>query len=120
MSIKAIINGASSFYGIRKGSTSLNGKSFTPIYTEMTKYPMVIHAVNFMANDKVTHLWRIVIDGEKAFPFTDEGTIHPNKLMNIMPVKVASGCYLSIEVKSKINDDKDVIIMDELDIEEMR
>jgi len=120
MSIKTIIHGASSFYGIRKGSTSLNGKSFTPIHSELTKYPLVIHAVNFMANDKITHMWRITIDGVKAFPFNDEANIHPNKLMNIMPVKVGSGCFLSIEVKSKIEDDRDIIIMDELDIEEMR
>ena len=118
--VKRLIYGATSFFCIKKGSCALSGKSFVPIYEEMTKLPMEIHSLEFTCEEKIPKMFRITVDGEKVFPYTDESQIQPNKTMFVTPVKIAVGSYLQIEVKSTISEDKSVIILSELCIVEER
>jgi len=118
--IKRLINGTTTYYKILKGSGELNGISFTPILSKKVECRTIIHSVEFKCNDKIIHSWRITVDGEKIFPFTEFARIHSEKLMPIMPVSIKKGSYFQIEVVSSDKDDRDIIILTELDIVEER
>lgn len=121
--IKQIINGikrsllGSTFkFTDRKGSTSFNGASWVEIYHEMIETPIKLISVTFLMENQVTGEYRIVVDGKKIFPFGDFSQIESGSTRNfLIPIEIASGSFLQIEVRSGINN-KNVIIMDEMAI----
>lgn len=112
--IKRSIYGSTYKFTTKKGSTSFNGASWISVFNETTKYPSKIVSITFMMENKTPGKYRIVIDGEKIFPFGDFNSIDNGVTRNfIIPIAVAANSYLQIEVRSEINN-KNVIIMDEM------
>lgn len=117
--LKRILLGSTYKFNIRKGSTSLNGASWVPIFTEMTETPVKLVSVTFLMENQVSGEYRIVVDGEKIFPFGDCSNIESGITRNfLIPVEVAAGSFLQIEVRSGINN-KNVVILDEIAVIEV-
>lgn len=117
--IKRFLMGETYKFATRKGSTSLNGSSWVPIFTERTETPVKLISIEFLTEKDVNCEYRIVVDGEKIFPFGDFSKVESDVTRNFMlPISVAAGEYLQVEVRSGINN-KNVIIMSELAIIEV-
>lgn len=117
--IKRILMGETYKFNTRKGSTSFNGASWVEIYKEMIEFPLKLISVTFIMENTIPGEYRIVIDGEKIFPFGDFSQIENGVTRNfIIPINVATGSFMQIEVRSGINN-KNVVIMDELAIIEV-
>ena len=113
--LRRLIYGETYKFTTRKGSTSLNGASWTTIYEEMTDDPLKLISVEFVADTGVPPEYRIVVDGEKIFPFGDVAEMKKDTMTFLMPISVASNSYLEIEIRGQIKD-KGVVIMRELAI----
>ena len=59
------------------------------------------------------------MNGEKVFPFNDFNPMD-SEFHNLMPINVAAGELLDIEVKSRNSGYKGIVIVQELDVIEMR
>ena len=117
--IKRFFIGSTDKFCTRKSSTSFNGASWVQIYKEMTKTPLKLVSITFLMEDQINGEYRVVIGGEKIFPFVEYSQIENGTTRNfIFPINVAAGSYLQIEVRSGINN-KNVVIMDELAIIEV-
>lgn len=117
--IKRFLFGSTSCFTTRKGSTSFTGASWTQIYKEMTKTPLKLVSITFLLENTIPGEYRIVVNGEKIFPFGDFSQIENGVTRNfILPVNIVAGSFLQIEVRSGINN-KNVIIMDEMAIIEV-
>ena len=114
--LKRLLFGNTYKFTNRKGSCSLSGSSWVEIYSEMTKTPLKLISINFLMENKISAEYRIVVTGEKIFPFSDFSPIENDITRNfLMPIEIAAGSFLQIEVRSDIKN-KNVIIMDELAI----
>ena len=117
--IRRLVMGSTYRFCSRKGSCSLSGASWTEIYHEMTETPLKLISVTFLTEDTVPGEYRIVVDGEKIFPFGDFSNIENGITRNfLIPINVSAGSFLQIEVRSGINN-KNVCIMDELAVIEV-
>lgn len=112
--IKRFLFGSTSYFTTRKGSTSLLGASWISIFTEITENPIKLVSVEFLTEKTVPVEYRICVDGQKIFPFSDCSHVESGISRNFMlPINIASNSYLQIEVRGSIND-KSVIILSEL------
>lgn len=112
--LKRFFYGSTYKFSTRKGSTNFNGPSWIPIFTETTKNPIKLISIEFLTEKDVLCEYRIVVGGEKIFPFNDYSKIENGVSRNfILPIEVAASEYLQIEVSSDVGN-KNVIIMSEL------
>lgn len=117
--IKRFLFSSTSCFTTRKGSTSFAGASWTQIYKEMTETPLKLISITFLLENTISGEYRIVVNGEKIFPFGDFSQIESGVTRNfILPVSIAAGSFLQIEVRSGINN-KNVVIMDEIAVIEV-
>ena len=118
--LKRLIYGATTHFSIIQSSCALRGTSFTSLWTERMEYPCQIVALEIKVEGNNKAEFRICTDSHgKIFPFADTNTV-PNGIVNIIPVDVAAGELLSIEVKGMSASDKFVVILSELNIIERR
>ena len=117
--LKRLLYGSTYKFTTRKGSTSFRGASWVEIYREMLKDPVKLISISFLMENQVTGEYRILCDGTPIFPFGDFSQIENGVTRNfLIPISVAAGSFLQIEVRSGINN-KNVIIMDELAVVEI-
>ncbi len=118
-SLKRLLYGNTYRFTTRKDSISLNGSSWVPIFTETTKIPLKLISIEFLTEKGIPCEYRIIIDGEKIFPFTDCSNIENGISRNfLIPINVAADSYLQVEIRSGINN-KNVVIMSELAVIEV-
>ena len=118
--IKRLLLGETYKFATRKGSTSLSGASWTEIYRETLEYPTKLISIEFLTEKDITTEYRIVVDGEKIFPFGDFSVVENGVTRNFMlPISVAAGSFLQVEMRSDINN-KNVVILNELAVVEIR
>ena len=89
------------------------------MYQERTQYPLQIVGIQFQCTPDAQGEWRATVNGEKVFPFNDFNPMD-SEFHNLMPISVAAGELLDIEVKSRNSGYKGIIILQELDVVEMR
>ena len=119
--IKRLLFGPTSYFVIRQGSSAFRGSSFVRVYREVIEYPMKILGIQFLGQKQNLGEYRILVDGEKIFPFGDVNSIEVGVLRNfVMPIEVSAGSLLEIEVRSGNPAERSVIVLDELDCLEMR
>jgi hypothetical protein len=104
---------------IQQGSTSLRGNSFVELYKERLEYPIQILALDIKIEKNIVAEWRILSNGVKIFPFADVNII-PDGIVNIIPVNVAAGSLLTIEVRGTNPKASNVVILSEMDVIEQR
>jgi hypothetical protein len=117
--LKRLIYGATSYFVIKQGSCALQGQSFVELYREQLKYPTTIMALDIKTEKGVVVEFRICADGEKIFPFTDVNAV-PDHLVNIIPIDVATGTFLTLEVRGLNPRDNFVVVLSEMDCLERR
>jgi len=117
--LKRLFFGSTSVFAVRNGSAAFNGASFTTVYEERTQYPLRIVGIQFAIQTDAFGEWRITVNEEKVFPFSDINSMD-SEFHNLMPIEIAAGELLQIEVKSRNADHKGVVILQELDVIEMR
>jgi len=117
--LKRIMYGPTSKFMVKQGSTSLRGTSFVDLYTERLEYPIQIVALDIKIEKNIVAEWRILSNGIKIFPFGSANTI-PDGIVNIIPVNVAAGSLLTIEVRGTNPKASNVVILSELDVIEQR
>ena len=118
-SIKRILYGETYKFTTKKSSTSLMGSSWTPIFSEMVENPLKLVSIEFLTEKDVICEYRILVNGEKVFPFTDCSNMENGVTRNfLIPIKIAADSYLQIEIRSGINN-KNVVIMSELAVIEV-
>ena len=117
--LKRLIYGATTHFSIIQSSCALQGASFISLWTERMEYPCQIVALEIKVENKHQTMWRIIVDGEKVFPFADENSV-ADGLVHVMPVEVAAGSMVSIEVRGMSASDKSVVILSELNLIEKR
>ena len=119
--IKRLLFGSTSHFVIRQGSGAFRGVSFVEIYRERVEYPIKILGIQFVGQNQCLGEFRIIVDGVKVFPFAETNPIEVGVLRNfVVPIEVATGSLLEVEVRSSNPRERGVIIMDELDVVEMR
>ena len=119
--IKRLLLGSTSYFEIRQGSCAFRGRSFVTIYRERVRYPVNIMAIQFLFQGTGVGEYRICVNGNKVFPFADTNPIEPSVLRNfIVPIRVAAGALLEIEVRGSDPNERSVVVLDELDVVEMR
>lgn len=117
--IKRAIYGTTTHFSIRQDSCALRGTSFTSLWAERTEYPTTIVAIDIKIENKHRAMWRIMVDGEKVFPFADENSVVEG-LVHIMSVEIAAGSLVGVEVRGMSATDRNVVILSELDVVEKR
>jgi len=114
-SMKRLIYTPTSYFTIQTGSTTLRGISFVELYKERLIYPIQILALDIKIEKNVVAEWRICVDDEKVFPFSDVNTV-PDGIVNIIPVEVAAGKLLTVEVRGTSPKATNVVILTEMDV----
>ena len=117
--IKRSLFGPTSHFAVRQGSSAFRGSSFVEIYREDVEYPMKILGIQFLGQNQCLGEYKILVNGEKIFPFGDTNPIEVGTLRNfIVPINISSGSLLAIEIRSSNSQEKSVIVLDELDVVE--
>jgi hypothetical protein len=116
--LKRLFFGSTSVFAIRSGSAAFNGASFITVYKERTQYPIRIVGIQFAIDTSAFGEWRMTVNGEKVFPFSDINSMD-SEFHNLMPIEIAAGEFLQIEVKSRNSDYKGIVILQELDVVEI-
>lgn len=117
--LKRILFGSTYKFTTRKGSTSLSGASWIPIHTEMTETPLKLVSIEFIIENEVIAEYRIVVNGDKIFPFGDCSQIKNHVTGNfLIPIEIAANEYLQVEVRGGIKANN-VIILNELAVIEV-
>lgn len=114
--IKRLICGYTSHFNVWKDSCALAGKSFESILSRRVEYPTTICAIEFLMEKDCKAMYRIMVDGIKVFPFNEENKVENDLNRQLIPVKIAAGSYLQIEVRGIDPDQKNVVILNELDV----
>lgn len=117
--LNRLVFGYTSVFAIRGGSATFNGASYASVYKERTQYPLQIVGIQFQCTPDAQGEWRVTVNGDKVFPFNDFNPMD-SEFHNLMPISVAAGELLDIEVKSRNSGYKGVIILQELDVVEMQ
>lgn len=118
-SLKRLIYTPTSYFTIQQGSISLRGISFVELYKERLNHPIQIVALDIKIEKNIVAEWRILSNGIKIFPFADVNII-PDGIVNIIPVNVAAGSLLTIEVRGTNPKASNVVILSEMDVIEQR
>ena len=117
--IRRLLFGSTSFFAARSGSVAINGSSFASVYSERSQYPLRLVGIKFTVDPSAQSEWRITVNGEKIFPFSDvnnlDGDYH-----SLISIEIAAGERYDIEVRSRNQNYNGIIILEELDIIEMR
>ena len=116
--LRRLIYGKTYKFTTRKGSTSLNGASWTSIYHEMTENPLKLVSIEFVADTEIAPSYRLLVNGDKYFPFSDIAEMKKDTMTFIIPISIAANEYLDIEIRGQIKD-KGVVIMRELAVVEV-
>lgn len=111
--------GYTSVFSVRSGSATFNGSSYASVYQERTQYPLRIVGIQFQCELSSQGEYRISVNGNKVFPFNDFNPMD-SEFHNLMPINVAAGELLDIEVRSRNQGYKGIVIVQELDVVEMR
>lgn len=116
--IKRLFLGSTSVFVVRSGSSALHGASFASVYQERTIYPIRIVGIQFQCDPSAQGEWRICVEGDKVFPFD----INPmdSEFHHLMPIDISAGSLFCVEVRSRNQQQKGVVILAELDVVEMR
>ena len=117
--LKRWLFGATSVFAVRSGSSAFHGVSYASVYQERTQYPLQIVGIQFQCTPDSQGEWRVTVNGDKVFPFNDFNPMDSD-FHNLMLISVAAGELLDIEVKSRNSGYKGIIILQELDVVEMR
>lgn len=117
--VKRLLFGANTFFTVRSGSMPVNGSSFATVYSERLKYPIRIVGVKFIVDPSGQAEWRITINGEKCFPYNEINNLD-SEYHSMVPIEVAAGELLAIEARSRNKEYSGIIILEELDIIELR
>ena len=118
--IKRLLYGATSVFGVRNGSAAFSGSSFVQVYKERTKFPLHIIGIKFAVSPDALGEWRICVEGiGKVFPFSEVNPMDSD-FHNIIPIEIAAGSLFCIEVRSRNPQQKGIVILEELDVVEMR
>ncbi len=80
---------------------------------------MRIVGIQFQCDPSAQGEWRICVEGDKVFPFSEVNPMD-SEFHNLIPIEIAAGGLLEIEVRSRNQQQKGVIILEELDVIEMR
>ena len=117
--IKRLFLGSTSVFAVRNGSAAFSGNSFAQVYRERAAYPLRIVGIQFQCDPSAQGEWRICVNGDKVFPFSE---INPmdSEFHNLIPIEIAAGELLEIEVRSRNKEYHGVVILEELDVIEMR
>jgi len=111
--LRRLIYGETYKFTTRKGSTTLNGASWVSIFSEMTNDPIKLISVEFVTDTSVPPEYRICVDGEKIFPFGDVAEMRKDSMTFLMPISIAAGSFLQVEIRGSIKD-TGVVIMREM------
>ena len=117
--IRRAFFGSTSVFAVRSGSCPMLGNSFAIIHQERTQDPLRVVGVQFAADPSAQGEWRICVNGEKIFPFSDVNNLDSD-YHNLMAIDVAAGELMSVEVRSRNKDYRGIAILEELDVIEMR
>lgn len=110
--------GATSVFAVRSGSCPVNGNSFAIIHQERTQDPLRIVGIQFAADPSAQGEYRICVNGDKCFPFSDANSLDSD-YHNLMAIDVAAGELMTVEVRSRNKDYRGIAILEELDVVEM-
>ena len=75
--------------------------------------------IQFAVDPSAQGEWRICVEGDKVFPYSDVNSLD-SEYHNIVPVDVAAGELLTVEVRSRNKEYRGIAILEELDVIEMR
>ena len=117
--IRRAFFGSTSVFAVRSGSCPMLGNSFATIHQERTKMPTKIVGIQFAVDPSVQGEWRICVNGEKIFPFSDVNNLDSD-YHNLMAIDVAAGELLTVEVRSRNKEYRGIAILEELNVVEMR
>lgn len=117
--LKRWLLGSTNVFAVRSGSAAFSGSSFVQVYQERAAYPLRIVGIKFATDVSSQGEWLVSVDGEKCFPFSDVNPMDSN-FHNLIPIEIAAGSLLQIEIRSKNKGYKGVAILEELDVVEMR
>jgi len=113
--IRRALYGATTHLRIKQGSVALRGTSYVNLYEETLEYPTQIIALDIKKESSNKAEYRICVGGNKVFPFAASNDV-PEGSVGIVPVDVAAGEHLTIEVKGTNPKDSFVLILAELDV----
>ena len=117
--IRRLFFGSTSVFAVRSGSCPMNGNSFATIHQERTQDPLRIVGAQFVVDLSMQGEWRICVNGQKCFPFSEVNSLDSN-YHNLIAINVAAGELLTVEVRSRNKDYRGIAILEELDVVEMR
>lgn len=118
--IKRWLYGSTSFFCVRKDSTTFNGTSFVAIHEERPIYPTKIVGIKFNTSEGSFGEWRISTAAHgKIFPYDDVNELD-SEYRNLTPIDIPAGELYFVEVRSRDATKKGVVIMEELSIIESR
>lgn len=117
--LKRLLFGSTSVFTVRSGSAPIRGASFVKVYSERLRYPIRIIGVKFVIDPSSQSEWRITVNGDKCFPYNEVNNLDSD-YHSMVPIEVASGELLGIEVRSRNKEYSGIIILEELDVIELR
>ena len=118
--IKRILFGSTMKFTTRKGSSNFYGASWTELYRETLKYPIKLVSIEILTEKEVTGEFRIMVNGEKIFPFGSSNKIDSGITRNfIIPIEISSGSFVEVEIKGSLNDNSVCILSELAVIEEI-
>jgi len=118
--LKRLFFGYTTYFKIYQNSCALNGVSFVSIFQKIFDYPVSIVAIEFLMEKDIKAYYRFLVNGEKIFPFGDKNEIENGVNRALITVNIAAGERFSIEVCGDNPTQKNVIILNELDVIEKR
>ena len=117
--IRRLLFGPRSVFAARSGSIPISGSSFASVYSERVQYPLRIVGINFRVDPSAQGEWRVTVDGEKIFPYGDVNAIDTG-YHSLVPIEIPAGERFGIEVRSRNQTYNGIVILEELDVIEMR
>ena len=117
--IKRLFLGSTSVFAVRNGSAAFSGSSFAQVYRERAAYPLRIVGIQFQCDPSAQGEWRVTVDGERIFPYNEVNPMD-SEFHHLVTIEIAAGDRFEIEVRSRNQQQKGVIILEELDVIEMR
>lgn len=117
--VKRLLFGQTSVFAVRSGSSVFHGSSFAPVYRERVDYPTRIVGIQFQCDPSAQGEWQICVEGiGKVFPYG----INPadSEFHHLVPIEIAAGEAFCVEIRSRNKEYKGVVILEELNVIEMR
>lgn len=117
--LRRLLFGSTSVFEVRNGSGAFAGSSFVQVYRERAVYPLRIVGIQFQCDPSAQGEWRICVNGDKIFPFSEVNPMDSD-FHNLIPIEIAAGELLEIEVRSRNKEYHGIVILEELDVIELR